>query len=312
MAKKIFLGLILISLILLLSGGIWCGYYIKKTYFAPLPDCYGKINFLLLGINGGGSPGDDLTDSMIFVSLNRFSKKAVLISLPRDLWIPSIQAKINTAYHYGGFDLAKKVAGEVLGQNIDYVAVVSFEDFKAVIDSLGGIEVEVLRGFDDLKYPVKGKENDPCGGDKEYKCRYEHLHFDAGLQKMDGETALKFVRSRNAEGDEGTDFARSLRQQQLLKALKTTIISQKLYLKPKRALDVARTLQAAIKTDFPQSQYGSLLVFVSKINLEGLKAAAVDENLLIHPKTHSSKQWVLLPKSGDWKEIQKFTSDLLR
>jgi LCP family protein required for cell wall assembly len=312
MAKKIFLGLILISLILLLSGGIWCGYYIKKTYFAPLPDCYGKINFLLLGINGGGSPGDDLTDSMIFVSLNRFSGKTALVSLPRDIWIPSIQAKINTTYHYGGFDLTKKVVGEVLGQNIDYIAVLSFEDFKTVIDSLGGVKVEVLREFDDFKYPIKGKENDLCNGDKDYKCRYEHLHFDAGLQKMDGETALKYVRSRNAEGDEGTDFARSLRQQQLLKALKASVVSEKLYLKPKKTLEIAKTVQTAIKTDFPQSRYGSLLVFVSKINLEGFKPSAVGEDLLIHPKTHSSKQWVLVPKSGDWEDIHKFVDDLLQ
>ena len=299
-------------MILLFSGGIWCGYYIKKNYFAPLPDCYGKINFLLLGINGGGGSGDDLTDSMIFVSLNRFSGKAVLISLPRDLWIPSIQAKINTTYHYGGFDLTKKVVGEVLGQNIDHVAVLNFDSFKEIVDSLGGVEVEVLEGFDDFFYPIKGKENDLCNGDKEYNCRYEHLHFDAGAQLMDGERALKFVRSRNAEGDEGTDFARSLRQQQLLKALKGTVVSQKLYFKPKKAMEIIRTVQIAVETDFPESRYGSLLLFISKVNLEGLKPASVDESLLVHPKTHSSKQWVLIPKTGDWGEIQKFTQDLLK
>lgn len=235
-----------------------------------------------------------------------------MISIPRDLWIKGLETKANSLYHYGGIDLAKKNIEEILGQRIDYTAILSFDGFEKVIDALGGVEVEVLRGFDDYKYPVKGKENDPCGGDKEYRCRYEHIHFEAGIQKMDGKTALKYVRSRNAEGEEGTDFARSQRQLQLLASIKRTLVDLKLYKDPGKILNIVRTLKEAIKTDVKENQYGSLLLLLAKIDWNQVKTASIKENLLINPKSHYSKQWVLIPKSGDWKEIRAFTEDLLK
>jgi len=98
-----------------------------------------------------------------------------------------------------------------------------------MVDLLDGVEVDVENTFDDYRYPINGKENDLCDGDPEYDCRYEDIHFDQGLQLMSGETSLKYVRSRNAEGDEGTDFARSQRQQRLLLSFKEKNIYSKIY-----------------------------------------------------------------------------------
>jgi len=79
---------------------------------------------------------------------------------------------------------------------------------------------------DDERYPIPGKEADECGGDPEYLCRYEMIHFDSGLQMMNGVTALKFVRTRNSENlEEGTDLARSIRQQKVLLAIRDKIMS---------------------------------------------------------------------------------------
>jgi len=272
----------------------------------------GVSNFLLLGINGSGAGDSDLTDTIIFASLNSQSRKLTLLSIPRDIWIEEMQAKINTAYHYGGFDLVQETFQGFLAQKIDYILVVDFESFRKVIEILGGVEVEVEEAFDDDKYPIAGKENDLCEGDPQYRCRYEHLHFEAGRQLMDGERALKFVRSRGAEGDEGTDFARAKRQQALIKAVKEKLFSKEIYLSPGKIWELKKVFEEATLSEIPPKQYGSLLFLAAKVNWQGIKTASLSEdNFLFHPKTHSSKQWVLLPKSESLKEIQEFVQELI-
>jgi len=309
MIKKILFWTILILLFL---AGFCFGFYIKKTYFGELKNSDGRTNFLILGIRGYDFADSDLTDTIIFVSLDRNSQKAALLSIPRDLWVTSIQAKINTAYHYGGFELPKKTVAEVLGQNIDYMVVINFDSFGEVIDSLGGVLVDVQNSFDDLKYPIAGKEEDLCNGDKELKCRYEAIYFEAGLQLMDGATALKYIRSRNAVGEEGTDFARSARQQQLILALKQKILTPEVYLHPKKLLELFSVFQRGLTIDINKKDYGKLAQLVSKINWGQIKTTALNGNLLINPKNHYSKQWVLVPKSGDWQEVQQFVEGILK
>lgn len=293
-------------------AGFLFGSYAKKTYFGELKNSSGRTNFLVLGIRGFETNDADLTDTIFFASLDKESKQMLLLSIPRDLWVSEIQAKINTAYHYGGFDLAKETVSKVLGQPIDYMVVINFESFGKIIDILGGVTVNVQRAFDDLKYPIAGKENDLCNGDEEFKCRYEYLHFDAGLQKMDGQTALKYIRSRNAEGEEGTDFARSARQQQLLLALKQKIFTPEVYLQPNKILGLFRVFQEHLTVDVNQEEYGKLLLLLAKINWKQMRMEALNGNLLVSPKNHYSKQWVLVPKSGNWQEVQDFVSRLLK
>ena len=248
---------------------------------------------------------------MIFLSLNRNTGKVVLVSIPRDIWITEIQAKINTAYHYGGIDLAKKTVGDVLGQRINYVAILDFDGFEKAVDLLGGIEVDVQRTFDDFWYPIPGKETDLCDGDKQFKCRYEHLHFEAGQQLMSGGIALKYVRSRNAEGDEGTDFARAARQQLFLQGFKQKLSSADVYLHPEKIYGLWKIFMQYSVTDLKMDQYGSLLQLGIKINWDQLKMAALNGNLLVTPSKHYSKQWVLVPKAGDWTGIKAYVKEIL-
>jgi LCP family protein required for cell wall assembly len=312
MVKKTSLFFLGALLILLFLAGFGLGHYIKGTFFKGIASDEGRTNFLLLGVNGNDESGADLTDTLIFASLNAKSGRAVLLSIPRDLWVKEIQAKINTAYHYGGFALAKKTVASVVGQPVDYIFVLDFAGFEKAVDILGGVEVEVSRSFDDYKYPIAGKENDPCSGDKEFKCRYEHLHFEAGRQLMDGKTALKFVRSRNAEGDEGTDFARSMRQQKFLEAFRQKLTSPQVYLQPVKLYRLWRVFQGSAKTDIDAGRYGDLALLALKINWQTMKVGSLADNLLVHPKTHYSRQWVLVPKKGDWQEVWQFVENLLR
>ena len=164
----------------------------------------GRTNILTLGVDRRSNAGyvsGVLTDTIMVASLDAKKKDVVIISIPRDLYVKMddyTSGKINSAYAFGGVELAQKVVEGVLGIPIHYFVVVDFESFEKAIDVLGGVEENVENAFDDYQYPIFGKELDECGGDPEYQCRYQHLHFDAGLQQMDGETALAFARSHDS------------------------------------------------------------------------------------------------------------------
>lgn len=306
MVKKFVLAV----LILLLLGGILSLGYVKSRFFSQAGSSEEKTNFLLLGVHGVGENLEDLTDTIIFTSINK-EGKITLVSIPRDIWINEIQAKINTAYHYGGPDLIKKTIQDMLGQKVSYYLVVNFSGFEKAVDYLGGITIDVNRSFDDYLYPVAGKENDLCGGDKELKCRYEHLHFNSGPQFMDGETALKFVRSRNAEGEEGSDFARAQRQQLFLKAFIKKIASPEVYFYPQKLVNLYKIFREYTFTNIEENQYGGLLILFSKVRWDNLKTVVLNGDLLVHPQIHSSGQWVLVPKAKDWTEVQNFVKKTL-
>lgn len=288
--------------------------HVKSSYFSEITTVYpDKLNFLLLGVNDNDGTGD-LTDTIILASLDLVNRKITLVSIPRDLWIEEIKTKINSAYHYGGIAMVKKQILEILGQKVDYYAVFNFKSFEKIVDFLGGIEINVARTFDDYKYPIAGKERDLCNGDRTYACRYEHLHFDAGLQTMDGATALKFVRSRNAQDEEGSDFSRSARQELVIQAIKDNIISSKLYLDPVKVGGLLKIFQEEVKTNVKEEQYGSFgeIAFKLRNDFSSAKMVTITEGeFLVNPKRHSSGQWVLLPKSGNWNELKAFVNNQL-
>lgn len=296
----------------------------------------GRTNILLLGIGGGSHDGPDLTDTMIVVSVvTKFEKDDLrvppvyLISIPRDIYLDSLQEKINAAYDIGlskgaGLALAKTAASEVTGLPIHYAAEVDFSAFEKIIDLLGGIDVNVASTLDDYQYPISGKENDTCGLSPEeatakaativddatalaaFPCRYERLHFDAGPQHMNGTTTLKFVRSRHAEGPEGTDFARSRRQQLVIEAIKEKVFSTQGLLNPIRDLEIYNELKSHIDTDFDLSQPNELLKLALRYNKAKLQTVPFDLNLLENPPVDSQRGWILLPKAGNWDEVRQF------
>jgi len=178
----------------------------------------GKTGFLILGYHQDHDQnGDDMTDTIVVFSYDHEEGRAEMISVPRDIWDEGMKAKINSAYHYGGLELAKEAIGKVVEVPIHYSVVIDFNGFLAVTDAVGGVTVDVPEAFDDYRFPIPGKEKDLCGDKfyvegKDYGCRYKHVHFDKGLTFLIGERALQYVRSRKAWGDEGGDFARSRRQ----------------------------------------------------------------------------------------------------
>ncbi len=216
----------------------------------------GRTNVLILGIGGGTHAGADLTDTMMVISLDSAKKTVALISIPRDIWSDTLKDKVNTAYHYGeekkkggGLVLANVIVEDVVGLPIHYAIVIDFSGFKNVIDEIGGIDVAVTQAFTDSKYPIDGKEHDTCPDDPTNSCLYEMVHFESGLQHMDGTRALKYVRSRHAEGEEGSDFARSRRQQEVMVALKNKLVHPFQWLTLARVQKLPKVLDDATDMD---------------------------------------------------------------
>lgn len=298
-----------------------------------------RLNILLLGVGGGNHEGPNLTDTIIVASISPENDKITLISLPRDLWISDLEAKINTAYVFGevkkeggGITLAQATIEKVTDLAIDYTLKIDFSGFVKAVDLLGGIDVDVENSFDDYEYPIDGKEIDPCGHKEEelkdlatassqleaFPCRYEHIHFDKGMQYMDGTTALKFVRSRHASGNEGTDFARSKRQEKVIKAFKDKVFSLQMFLNPDKFLDLFDVLSDSIDTNIKQEEIDDFIRLVQKLKTAEIKSIAFDsgdeknnrEGLLINPISSANYlfEWVLIPRKGvdNYFEIQDY------
>jgi len=326
------LGLIGIGLVILLlisnglgkvsnSLGISDSFSFAKNFvFAPRPSINsidGRTNILILGKGGEGHETPDLTDTIIFASISHDKEGLVMVSLPRDIWVPEIRAKINSAYFWGneskeggGLILAKSIVEEIVGQPIHYGVVIDFSGFKDIVDVLGGIEVQVENSFVDEKFPILGKEDDRCGGDRELKCRYETIEFVAGVQEMDGETALKFVRSRNSTGDEGTDLARAARQQKVFSAIKNEILSLGSF-SPKKIIGLTKTAREVVETDIENNASAVLARRFMEAGA-GFQTQVLPEELLFNPpiSPRYDNLYVFLPESGTWVDVQEWIENL--
>lgn len=304
-----------------------------------------RVNVLLLGIGGGKHDGPLLTDTIIFANIDPEAQRATLVSLPRDLWIPELRAKINTAYAYGedkrkggGIILAKAVVEKILNQPINYVVRIDFNGFIKAIDVVGGIDVQIDRSFQDHEYPLSGKETDTCGFSGEefekratssaileaFPCRFEHITFTKGVRHLDGETALKFVRSRHAKNVEGTDFARAKRQEKVIEAFKQKIFSLGTLASPKRLLGLYDVFKDSIDTDIADSEYDDFIKLARTMEHATTNNIVFyytpyyekEQGIVINPPVSREydNQWVIIPKlgSGNYSEIQSYVACEIR
>jgi LCP family protein required for cell wall assembly len=296
--------------------------FASKFITAPISQItnnQGKINLLVLGKSGAGHDGADLTDTIMFVSVSSDQNKVDIFSLPRDIWIPAIRAKLNSAYYWGnqrkdtnGLKFAKEITEGVTGQPLAYGVVIDFSGFTEVVDVIGGIEVNVDNSFTDNLYPIVGKENDLCDGDIKFKCRYETVTFEKGLQKMNGTVALKFVRSRNAEGDEGTDIARAGRQQKVLAAIKNKMLTPSVLLSPIKIYNSWKVAEKYIETDinFDTLPILGRYLFNSR---NDIREHNIPKEMLVNPPISSryDYQYVFIPKVEGWIELKDWITGLL-
>src|SRR5256714_1372716 len=188
--------------------------------FSPTPtptsaQQVGAFTVLLLGSDDDSKFSGDhvLTQSMILVRVIPATKQVIMLSIPRDLWVPLStggMGKIDGAYSYGRAGAAIATVQENFGVHVnDYISV-GLLCLIRVIDAIGGIDVVTSNPVLDDFYPLDISTNSPYG--------YSRIAVLPGPQHLDGVHALQYVRSRH--NDLQSDFGRSRRQQQVLLAIR--------------------------------------------------------------------------------------------
>ena len=310
---------------------------------SDLDSTNGRTNVLLLGVdkragssytykdsNGVEHKNGFLTDTIIILSVGTGTKDAVMVSIPRDTWVDvpgwdgvsASSGKINSIYSLGntqgypggGLALAEEVVSSKLGLPIHYAVRIDFECFNESIDTLGGFEVGVGKAFDDYQYPISGKENSVCPN-RSFSCRYEHAHFEKGLQLMSGDKALQYVRSRTGTNGEGSDFARAARQQKVLIAAKSKALSLGNLLSPGKITNLFKEFGESVETDFKLTAYPATFNLLKEVNTDTTKKLVLDsteEGMLFTPNpSQYGGAYVLIPRHNDWKKIQERVDSLL-
>lgn len=275
-----------------------------------------RINMLLLGIGGKDHDGPQLTDTIIVASVKPSTNQVAMISLPRDLVAP-VEGhgwkKINTANAYGeaqqagsGPLLAQKTVSGILSIPIHYYLRVDFDGFVKIVDDIGGIDVLVEHTLDDPFYPIKGKETATTSE------RYEHLYIQEGVQHMDGSTALKFVRSRQGKNGEGSDFARSKRQQNVMIAMRDTVLSFGVLSNPYLLNKIADTVSAHVVTNLQGWELLRFMDIAKTIDRTKVITHVFDDSPSSQLVAGFSDDgaFVLRPKSGDFSEMQIIAQDI--
>lgn len=277
----------------------------------------GVYNFLFLGHGGGGHSGGGLTDSIMVFHIDTAKHQTALISIPRDLWIPG-NHKINYAGVPNGFKDMGGVIQNVTGLPINYFIAVDFGGFVKLIDSFGKIKVDVPKTFDDAFYPVKGLENESCGFtaeqinefktkysgfelEKQFTCRYEHIHYDKGEAELTGESALKFARSRHGD----SDFGRSERQFAILVGVKNKLLS---FTTEEKVSEIIDQLLKIVKTDLNPGVIKTLIQVIGDPAPYTVKQIQLTTDNVLNNSKSGDGQYILIPKSGNfnYSGIQDF------
>ncbi len=239
------------------------------------------------------------TDTMLLVSVDPVAKTAVILSIPRDLWVevPGYGVnKINTAnftgdsfdYPGGGPAIAVKTIEYNLGINVDYYVRLDFTAFETFVDTISGIDVDVPEAIADPEYP------DGANG-------YEPFYLAAGPQHLNGHDALRYARTRHTSQG---DIDRAHRQQQVILAVRDKVLS--LNMLPTliaKAPVLYQTLNANITTDLTLEQIVSLALLGQDIPKENIQSVVIDYQYVTEGTTPDNQQ-VLIPLRDKIRELR--------
>ena len=269
--KKIFMVLI-IAVLLFIGFMIFKLFSLSNDINQPLDREYSeyrdnKVSYLkgepfsvaIFGVDSDserGLSGGERSDAIMLLSINPKEKKTMLVSIPRDTRTEIVGhdtfEKINHAYAYGGPEMAVNTVENFMGAPVDHYVAMNMDSVKHLIDSVGGVKVKSNGTF-----TVKG------------------IDFVEGeTYKMDGDTALKFIRSRYEEGS-GGDKGRQARQQLVLESLATKMLSPKGLLHINSVFD---TLGDNVKTDLSSREISlmALRYYGAKRNVERVQLEGED------------------------------------
>jgi LCP family protein required for cell wall assembly len=288
------LGLLLI--IFLLVGGLVLGGLGRKSVALP------RTNVLILGLDRRPEEGYVVrSDVIMLLTVYPPGPRIGVISIPRDLYvgIPGYDAgRVNTAHFWGeaygvqtetdggGPALAMQTVTQNFGVPVHHYVRVDFDGFRAIVDAVGGIDVVVEEQIVDNAYPT-----DDYGATR--------IEIPAGPQRMDGETALCYARSRS----HSSDFDRLRRQQQILTALFRRLLDSDVWL---NLPTIYQTVMDNVDTDLAFEDMMSLAHTLYRVGPDGIELYEIGREMT-DPWTAPTGGEVLLPR---WETINPVIQEL--
>jgi LCP family protein required for cell wall assembly len=246
-------------------------------------DSDGRTNILILGQGDPGHAGENLTDTMMVLSLDTRAKRVAQVSIPRDLRVKLDgygYNKINAANALGGVKLAEQTVSDTLGIPIHYYVDTNFTGLRGLVDAVGGVDVNVKDALIDREYPCDDNQYKACG-----------LDIKPGLQHMDGTRALQYARCR--KGTCGDDFGRAQRQQEIIALVREKATTWDTIINPVKLTPLTAALRQGVTTDM-----GAIQMLQLALNWQDAQ-----KNQPLH--------LVLSIKSGGYLKSSGSSSDLL-
>ncbi|HUX75069.1 MAG TPA: LCP family protein [Anaerolineae bacterium] len=291
--SRLFLLLPVFLLLVSLAGGLAAGGYALWQWTGTLP----RTNLLILGLDRRPDQGSVVrSDTMILMTVYPAGPRIALLSIPRDLYveIPGYGTnRINTAHFWGENELAEngpvlavQTVAQNLGVPVHHHLRVDFNGFRAIVDAVGGIDVVVERAIVDEGYPTE-----------DYGTI--RIEIPAGPQHMDGETALRYARSRHG----ASDLDRAMRQQQVLTALARRLLEPKVWL---RLPAVIQVVMENVETDMTAQDLLLLAPTLLRVGPDGIEQHVIGREMT-EPWTTPTGGAVLLPR---WEAIHPLVQDL--
>lgn len=303
-------------------------------------------------VPGGGLLADTIMIISIKPQENKISMVSVPRDLYVTMPGANSQQKINAVYHYGeqkgkgkGIEDMETILGEISGQTIHYGISINFVGFKQLVDAVGGVEVELSEAFDEaLQFKGLEKRCDgvtftvPSGNVEEKRIQRKNgtyyanpkiyplcfakvsegdlecggdFKLPAGKNVLDGEKALCFVRSRVTS----SDFERARRQQQVIQALKSALVSRGTLTDFNKLNDILNALGDNVRTDmkaWEMKSFFELYQSMADPQVSQKVLENTEEGLLYHPEQTTPEQgYILLPRGDNYDRIKELFRNII-
>ena len=239
-----------------------------------------RITGLIIGVDSGVGRNTYLTDTMIVVSLDTVTETVSMVSIPRDMVdvpLPDgrrFRDKINSLVSYArrnpaqfpgsdgtGFDVLMGALGTLLERPIAYYAKVDLGGFVGVVDTLGGVNVDVGHGFCDPRYDEYGFTRG--------------FSITAGRHHLNGQQALAFARVRKPAGE--SDFTRAARQQEVMSGIRDAIVKGGFLNDP---IGLIKAIGRTVETNVPRELLPDLADAASRVGRDKTYRAVITQPLV--------------------------------
>jgi LCP family protein required for cell wall assembly len=234
------------------------------------------------------------TDTIMLLTIDTQQQHAGMLSVPRDLYvdIPGFGLdRINTAYVEGGGALAMETIKRNLGVSVDRYILVQFDAFTTIVDEIGGVDIYVPYTIDDPTFPAECYSRDDCG--------FDPLTIEAGQHHFDGQTALRYARTRHGDND----YERARRQQAVIMAVRQRVLSfDMLPTLITKAPSLYATLSQSISTNMSLDELIELAQAASSLPDDSIRSEVIDAGAVTSTRAPNGAS-VLMPNHDRVKEL---------